>query len=80
MSSRDLKKFMDVRLYASLVCAIPEAGATLTDEVIALHERILGSLFSREKRTQAEWLQQAGKLKKYRKSHRFSEEKRDPTK
>jgi hypothetical protein len=36
--------------------------ATLTDEVIDLHERILGSLFSRAKRTQAERLQQTGKL------------------
>jgi type II secretory pathway pseudopilin PulG len=30
--------------------------------VIDLHERILGSLFSRAKRTQAERLQQTGKL------------------
>lgn len=38
------------------------ATFTLTDEVIELHERILGSLFSRAKRTQAERLQQTGKL------------------
>jgi hypothetical protein len=62
MSSRDLAKFTDVRRYASLVCMISEARATLTDEVIDLHERILGSLFSRAKRTQAERLQQTGKL------------------
>ncbi len=62
MSSRDLAKFTDVRRYASLVCVISEARATLTDEVIELHERILGSLFSRAKRTQAERLQQTGKL------------------
>ena len=62
MSSRDLAKFTDVRRYASLVCVISEARATLTDEVIDLHERILGSLFSRAKRTQAERLQQTGKL------------------
>lgn len=58
MSSRDLAKFTDVRRYASLVCIISEARATLTDEVIDLQERILGSLFSRAKRTQAERLQQ----------------------
>ncbi|KDT07010.1 transposase for transposon domain protein [Escherichia coli 2-011-08_S1_C3] len=65
MSSRDLAKFTDVRCYASLVCVISEAKATQTDEVIELHERILGSLFSRAKRTQAERLQQTGKLKQY---------------
>ncbi|MEI9766463.1 Tn3 family transposase [Enterobacter kobei] len=62
MSSRDLAKFTDVRRYATLVCIITEARATLTDEVIDLHERILGSLFSRAKRTQAERLQQTRKL------------------
>ena len=62
MSSRDLAKFTDVRRYATLVCVISEARATLTDEVIELHERILGSLLSRAKRTQAERLQQTGKL------------------
>ena len=62
MSSRDLAKFTDVRRYAKLGCIITEAMATLTDEVIDLQERILGSLFNREKRTQAERLQQTGKL------------------
>lgn len=62
MSSRDLAKFSDTRRYAMLVCVISEARATLTDEIIELHERILGSLFSRAKRTQAERLQKTGKL------------------
>lgn len=62
MSSRDLARFTDVRRYASLVCIISEARSILTDEVIDLHERILSSLFSRAKRTQAERLQQTGKL------------------
>lgn len=65
MSSRDLAKFTDVRRYASLVCVITEARATLTDEVIDLHEHILGSMFCRAKRTQAGRLQQTGKLKQY---------------
>ncbi|MDE9590989.1 hypothetical protein, partial [Xenorhabdus bovienii] len=47
---------------ATLVCVIQEARATLTDEIIELHERIIGSLFSRAKRTQAEKLQLTGKL------------------
>ncbi|RAW96813.1 MULTISPECIES: Tn3 family transposase [unclassified Photorhabdus] len=62
MSSRDLTKFADTRRYATLVCVIQEARATLTDEIIELHERIIGSLFSRAKRTQAEKLQLTGKL------------------
>ncbi len=41
---------------------LEEARATLTDEVIELHERMLNSLFSKAKRTQAERLQQTGKL------------------
>lgn len=40
MSSRDLAKFKDVRRYASLVCVVSEARATLTDEVIDLHEPV----------------------------------------
>ncbi|MFY2979890.1 Tn3 family transposase, partial [Klebsiella pneumoniae] len=43
-------------------CVLEEARATLTDEGIELHERMLNSLFSKAKRTQAERLQQTGKL------------------
>lgn len=57
MSSRDLAKFTNIRRYATLVCVIQEARATLTDEVIELHERIMGGLFSQAKRKQAERLQ-----------------------
>lgn len=62
MSSRDLTRFSSARRHAILVCVLEEARATLTDEVIELHERMLNSLFSKAKRTQAERLQQAGKL------------------
>lgn len=62
MSSRDLANSPMSDVTPPLVCIIIEARATLTDEVIDLHERILGSLFSRAKRTQAERLQQTGKL------------------
>ncbi|MGI2298257.1 Tn3 family transposase [Candidatus Cardinium hertigii] len=62
MSSRDLTKFSSSRRHAILICVIEEARATLTDEIIDLHERILNSMFSRAKRTQAERLQQTGKL------------------
>ncbi|HEE0070286.1 TPA: Tn3 family transposase, partial [Citrobacter freundii] len=62
MSSRDLTRFSATRRHAILVCVLEEARATLTDEVIELHERMLNSLFSKAKRTQAERLQQTGKL------------------
>src|SRR5690606_6863782 len=60
MSSRDLTRFSPARRHAILVCVLEEARATLTDEVIELHERMLNSLFSKAKRIQAERLQQAG--------------------
>jgi len=62
MSSRDLTRFSAARRHAILVCVLEEARATMTDEVIELHERMLNSLFSKAKRTQAERLQQTGKL------------------
>ncbi|PHM66587.1 transposase [Xenorhabdus sp. KJ12.1] len=62
MSSRDLTRFSAARRHAILVCVLEEARATLTDEVIELHERMLNSLFSKAERTQAERLQQTGKL------------------
>lgn len=62
MSSRDLTRFSATRHHAILVCVLEEARATLTDEVIELHEYMLNSLFSKAKRTQTERLQQTGKL------------------
>jgi uncharacterized protein YyaL (SSP411 family) len=62
MSSRDLAKFTDVRRYATLVCVIQEAQATLTDEVIDLHERILGTLFSGQNAHKPNGFSKRGKL------------------
>ncbi|QDW31675.1 Tn3 family transposase [Yersinia sp. KBS0713] len=62
MTSRDLAKFAASRRHATLVCVVAEARATLIDEIIELHERIMNSLFSRAKHTQAERLQKTGKL------------------
>ncbi len=62
ISSRDLTKFSSSRRYAILICVIEEARATLTDEIIDLHDRILNKMFSRAKSTQAERLQQRSKL------------------
>ena len=62
MSSRDLADFSPARRYATMVCVLTEARATIIDEIIELHERILGSMFSQAKRQQAERLQKTGKL------------------
>jgi hypothetical protein len=44
-----LTRFSAARRHAILVCVLEEARATLTDEVIELHERMLNSLFSKAK-------------------------------
>ncbi|EIL1430587.1 hypothetical protein LLB57_004755 [Escherichia coli] len=62
MGSRDLADFSPARRYATMVCVLTEARATIIDEIIELHERILGSMFSRAKHQQAERLQKTGKL------------------
>lgn len=62
MSSRDLANFSPARRYATMVCVLTEARATIIDEIIELHERILGRMCSRAKHQQAERLQKTGKL------------------
>lgn len=61
MTSKDLAKFEPVRRYATLVTVVLEIRATLIDEIIDLHDRIIGKIFSKAKRTQADQLQQSGK-------------------
>jgi hypothetical protein len=41
MTSRDLSKFERMRRYATLVALVLEGIATVTDEVVDLHDRIL---------------------------------------
>ncbi len=62
MSSRDLTRFSVAWRHAILVRELEDVRATLTDEVIELHERMLNSLFSKAKRTQAKRFQQTGEL------------------
>ena len=49
MTPADLMKFERERRYATLVALAVEGTATVTDEVIDLHDRILGQLFSTAK-------------------------------
>ena len=46
MTPADLAKFEPQRRYATLVAIAIEGTATVTDEVIDLHDRIVGKLFN----------------------------------
>ena len=61
MTAQDLSKFEPNRRYATLVALILEAQATIIDEIIELHDSIMGSLFNRAKRNHEQFFQQSGK-------------------
>ena len=50
MTPADLAKFESRRRYATLVALAIESMATVTDEIIDLHDRILGKLFNDAKK------------------------------
>jgi len=60
MTAQHLGDLEPLRRHATLVAVVLEARATVIDESIELHDRILGTLFARAKRTHAEQLQQTG--------------------
>jgi TnpA family transposase len=49
MTPADLAKFEPQRRYATLVAVVVEATATITDEIIDLHDRIVGEAVQRRK-------------------------------
>ncbi|HET8656502.1 MAG TPA: Tn3 family transposase [Longimicrobiaceae bacterium] len=61
MTGQHLRDLETRRRQATLVAVVLDTRATLIDETIELHERMLGSLFSRAKRRHAEEFQQAGR-------------------
>jgi len=61
MTSADLIKFERERRYATLVALAVEGTATVTDEVIDLHDRIVGKLFNTAKHKHQEQFQADGK-------------------
>ena len=61
MTAQHLRDLEANRRYATLVALMLDTRATLIDEIIDLHDRILGTLFNRAKRNHAERFQQAGK-------------------
>lgn len=61
MTTQHLRDLEPARRYATLVAVILDTHATLIDEVIDLHDRFMGSLFSKAKRKHADRFQESGK-------------------
>ncbi len=61
MQPSDLAKFEDERRYATLAALAIEGMATVTDELVDLHDRIMGKLFSAAKNKHQEQFQKQGK-------------------
>lgn len=61
MTSADLARFEPQRRYATLVTLVLEGIATVTDEIIDLHDRILGKVFNTAKNKHQQQFQLSGK-------------------
>ena len=61
MQATDLAKFESKRRYATLVALVIEGKATIIDEIIDLHDRIIGRIFNKAKHKHHQVFQQSGK-------------------
>ena len=61
MTPADLVKFEPARRYATLVALAVEGTATVTDEIIDLHDRIIGKIFNTAKNRHQQQFQASGK-------------------
>lgn len=61
MTAQHLRDLEPSRRYATIVAILLETRATIIDEIVDMHDRIMGTLFSRAKRSHAEQFQQSGK-------------------
>ena len=61
MTPHDLAKFEPKRRYATLVALALEGSATVKDEIVDLHDRIIGKSFNAAKNKHQEEFQQSGK-------------------
>lgn len=61
MTAQHLRDLEPSRRHATLVAVILDTRATLIDEIIDLHDRFMGSLFSKAKRNHADRFQKSGK-------------------
>ena len=61
MTAQHLRDLEPTRRYATLVAVLLDIRATLIDEIIDMHDRFMGTLFSKAKRDHAEHFHQSGK-------------------
>jgi hypothetical protein len=61
MTAQHLRDLETTRRYATLVAILLETKATLIDQTLDLHDRMIGALFNRAKHRHAEKFQQSGK-------------------
>jgi Domain of unknown function (DUF4158) len=62
MTAQHLRDFEPTRRHATLMAVLLEARATIIDEIVDLHDRMIGVLFNRAKRAHAEQFQQSGNV------------------
>lgn len=60
MTAQHLRDLESARRYATLVAVLLETKATVIDEIVDLHDRIIGTLFNRAKRQHEQQFQQSG--------------------
>jgi len=61
MTPHDLAKFETQRRHATLAAIVMEATATVTDEIVDLHDRIIGRLFNAAKKKHQQQFHRSGK-------------------
>jgi TnpA family transposase len=61
MTAQHLRDFKPARRYATIVALVLEATATTTDEIVDLHDRIIGKIFNAAKNKHQMQFQQSGK-------------------
>jgi len=57
MTAQHLRDLEPDRRYATLVAVLIETKATIIDQIVDLHDRMIGALFNRAKRAHAEQFQ-----------------------
>jgi len=60
-TSQHFRRFDPLRRHATLVAVLLESTATITDEILDKHDRLIGGLFTQSKRAHAESFQESGK-------------------
>ena len=61
MTAQHLRDLEPARRHATLVAVLLDTQATLLDEIIDLHDRFMGSMFSKAKRKHTDQFQQSGR-------------------